>query len=83
MTLKICGSVHAGFALKQSNTNVRIIVPKSTNRALVITDIEKILSSTGKKEVMTYCSDSIYIYSFWENFNQKLSIIIVAYLTVF
>ena len=49
VTLKICGSVHAGFALKQSNPNVRIIVPKSTNRALVTTDIEKILSSTGKK----------------------------------
>ncbi|XP_067935578.1 terminal uridylyltransferase 4-like [Watersipora subatra] len=47
LRLQICGSVKAGFALRGSNTNVRIITPKTANLATVMTEIYDALVALG------------------------------------
>ena len=48
VTLQVCGSVRAGFALKSSDTNIRIIAPKTANLAIVMTEIRDTLLKCGK-----------------------------------
>lgn len=47
VTLQVCGSVRSGFALKESDTNIRIVAPKTANLAIVMKGIYDTLLKSG------------------------------------
>lgn len=49
--LQLCGSLRAGFALKDSDTNVRILAPKTANLAVAMAEIHKVLLKLGKGDL--------------------------------
>lgn len=52
--LQICGSVKTGFALKGSDTNIRIIIPKTGNPAHVMMEILKVVREHGEFSVVLF-----------------------------
>ena len=48
VNLELSGSVRAGFALKDSDTNIRIVAPRDSNFLAIFTELHQMLETMGE-----------------------------------
>ena len=63
VNLELSGSVRAGFALKESDTNIRIVAPRDSNFLEIFTELYRVLETMGKVYllVQVVCLDDILL----------------------